>query len=131
MCTNSTATNVPCEAKTRLKFPGAYVVLPTIFEQLEDEGIPIPEELRYFKYLATFDFECMFNTSQESQPNNTTKLTWEAKHVPLSVSVCSNVPGYENPKCMVTNSDSHQLLKNLVDYLLQVSEVSYNSLTRL
>ncbi|KAK3737992.1 hypothetical protein QZH41_001005 [Actinostola sp. cb2023] len=47
-----------CEPKTRLRFPGgAYVVPPTIFEQLADEGIEVPAELRYFKYFATFDFE--------------------------------------------------------------------------
>ena len=94
-----------CEAKTRLKFPGgAYVVPPTIFEQLEDERIHVPEELRYFPYLATFDFECLF--SEVNLPKNSSKLTWEAKHVPLGMSVYSNVPDYDHRKCVVTNGDS-------------------------
>ena len=50
-----------CEAKTRLNFPGnAYVVPPTIFDQLSDEGINVPEHLRYFQHFATFDFEVCF-----------------------------------------------------------------------
>jgi len=59
-----------CEAKTRLKFPGgAYNSPATIFEQLADEGINVSEELRYFKYFATFDFESLF--TQNQLPNNT------------------------------------------------------------
>ena len=59
---------------------------------------------------------------------NIERLTWKAKHVPLSVSVCSNIPGYNDPKCFGTNGDSHQLLNNMIEYLLKVSEKSYESL---
>ena len=48
-----------CDGKVQLKYPGgAYHVPKTIFEELEDEGIIVPEEARYFPYRATFDFEC-------------------------------------------------------------------------
>ena len=48
-----------CEATVRHVFPGGvYKVPQTIFDLLEDEGIVIPEELKYFPYGATFDFEC-------------------------------------------------------------------------
>ena len=87
-----------CEAKFHHTFPGgAYKTPPTIFELLEDEGFTIPPHLKYFPYRATFDFECMFN--RQTGLNNTEKLTWNAKHIPLSVSVCSNVPDYDHPKC--------------------------------
>ncbi|KAK3741920.1 hypothetical protein QZH41_001681 [Actinostola sp. cb2023] len=118
---------VKCEAKTRLRFPGAaYVVPPTIFEKLGDEGIDIPEELRYFKYFATFDFESMLD--RENLPENSKKLKWENMHVPLSFSICSNVPGYQEPKCSITNGDSHELLKEFNNYLLKISEESYRLL---
>ena len=32
-----------------------------MFEQLEEEGIIVPEEARYFPYHATFDFERYFD----------------------------------------------------------------------
>ncbi|KAK3736484.1 hypothetical protein QZH41_017403, partial [Actinostola sp. cb2023] len=116
-----------CEPKTRLRFPGAaYVIPPTIFEQLADEGIQVPDELRYFKYFATFDFESMLDKSD--LPENTTKLTWVNKHVPLSFSVCSNVPGSKEPKCFITNGNSHAFIKQFVDYLVQVSRESYRLL---
>lgn len=117
-----------CEAKTRLKFPGgAYTVPSTVFEQLADEGIVVPKELRYFKYFATFDFECML-TKDDQLPKDTEKLTWTNKHVPLSVSSCSNIPGFEDPKCIITDGNTHDLLKQFVDYLLEISQESYRLL---
>ena len=84
-----------CEATVTHVFPGgAYKVPQTIFDLLTDEGIEIPEELKYFPYRVTFDIECYFKRETE-HPRNTAKLTWEAEHIPLSVSVCSNVPGYK------------------------------------
>ena len=80
-----------CEATVRHVFPGGvYKVPQTIFDLLEDEGIVISEDLKYFPYRATFDFECYFK-KEDQYPRNTAKLTWEAEHVPLSVSVCSKV----------------------------------------
>ena len=39
-------------------------------------------------------------------PKNSTKLTWEARHVSLSVSICRNFPGYTLLKCFITAGDS-------------------------
>ena len=63
-----------CEAKVYYQFPGgAYKTPPTIFQLLEDEGLTIPDHLKFFPYRATFDFECMFTAKTEL--NNTEKLT--------------------------------------------------------
>lgn len=97
-----------CDGKVHLKYPGgAYHVPKTIFEELEDEGIIVSEEGRYFPYRATFDFECYFDKENANQEKNTEKLTWQSAHVPLSVSVCSNVPGYQEAKCFVSDGDSN------------------------
>ena len=51
-----------CDRKVQLKYPsGTYHVPKTVFEQLEEEGIIVPEEARYFPYHATFDFERYFD----------------------------------------------------------------------
>ncbi|KXJ22829.1 Zinc finger and SCAN domain-containing protein 22 [Exaiptasia diaphana] len=112
-----------CEAKIRYRFPGSTYKTPkTIFDLLEDEGITIPDHLRFFPYRATFDFECMF--SQDQLPKNSDKLSWQAKHVPLSVSVCSNVPQYQQPQCFITNGDSKELVQEMVEYLVTISKES-------
>ena len=75
-----------CDAKVHYEFPGgAYKTPPTIVQLLEDEGLTIPDYLKFFPYRATFDFEFMF--TPETELNNTEKLTWNAKHIPLSVSL--------------------------------------------
>ena len=114
-----------CDGKVQLKYPGgAYHVPKTIFEELEDEGIVVPEEWRYFPYRATFDFECYFDKEKAQELKNTEKLTWQSAHVPLSVSVCSNVPGYQAPRCFVSEGDSDLLLEEFVQYLTTISTKS-------
>ena len=114
-----------CDGKVHLKYPGgAYHVPKTIFDDLEDEGIIVPEEGRYFPYRATFDFECYFDKEKAQELRNTEKLTWQSTHVPLSVSVCSNVPGYEEPKCFVSEGDPNQFITEFIQYLVSISTKS-------
>ena len=110
-----------CDGKVQLKYPGgAYHVPKTIFEELEDKGILVPEEARYFPYRATFDFECYFNKEKAEELRNTEKLNWQSAHVPLSVSVCRNVPEFQEPKCFVSSSDP----KEFIQYLVSISTKS-------
>ena len=114
-----------CEATVRHVFPGGvYKVPQTIFNLLEDEGIVIPEELKYFPYRATFDFDCYFK-KENKHPRITAKLAWEAGHVPLSVSVYFNVPDYHEPKCFVSSGNTREMLKQFIDYLVEISQKSY------
>ena len=114
-----------CDGKVQLKYPGgAYHVPKTIFEQLEDEGIIVPEEWRYFPYRATFDFECYFDKGKVQELKNTEKLNWQSGHVPLSVSVCSNVPGYQAPKCFVSEGEPNRMIEEFVKYLTEISTES-------
>ena len=50
------------------------VYQPSIFQRLDDEGFVVIENLRYYPYLATFDFECYF--SDERLPSDSDKLPW-------------------------------------------------------
>ena len=114
-----------CDGKVQLKYPGgAYHVPKTIFEKLEEEGIIVPEEARYFPYRATFDFECYFDKVKAGDLKNTGKLIWQSAHVPLSVSVCSNVPDYDKPKCFVSNSDPNTFTTEFIHYLTKISTKS-------
>ncbi|KAJ8044458.1 Krueppel-related zinc finger protein 1 [Holothuria leucospilota] len=105
-------------------FPGGVYSHPkTVFELLDEEGIYIPPDLRYYPYRAVYDFECCFETVREGT-KATSKLTMEALHVPLSVSVCSNVPGYEKPMCFISEGNADELLQNMLCYLTEISEKS-------
>ena len=54
----------------------------------------------------------------------TDKFNWESALVPRSVSVCSNVPGYETPKCFVTDGDANGLMSEFIQYLVSISTKS-------
>ena len=116
-----------CEAGVNQIYKGGVYRPPSsIFERLDDEGIIATPVLRYFPYRATFDFECYF--SDERLPVNSDKLQWSARHVPLSVSVASNVPGYEPAQCYVTDGDSDKLVADMMDHLTAISDAAYESL---
>ena len=95
---------------------------PSVFEWLDDENIRVAESLRYYPYRATFDFECWFDTEQ--LPSDSDQVHWVARHVPLSVSVASNVPGHEQVKCLVTDGDTNKLMSAMMDILRSMSDAA-------
>ena len=51
-----------------------------------------------------------------------------ARHVPLSVSLASNVPGYETPRCYVAEGDSGKLVADMMAGLVATSDAAYDML---
>ena len=118
-----------CEAQVKLDYPGGvYTPSKTVFEKLEEEGVTIPENLKYSKYFATFDIE-VFYPKSTTLPAKRPKLEFNAEHTLLSVSVASNVPDYKEPKCLIVEGDQEkdgeELVKDLVTYLNEISDVAY------
>ena len=116
-----------CTGGVRLIYPGGvYHSTPSVFERLDDENIRVPESLRYYPYRTTFDFECYFDTNQ--LPSDSHKVKWVARHVPLSVSVASNVPGHEQVQCLVTDGDTNKLVSSMMDILQSMSDAAYENI---
>ena len=116
-----------CEAGVRHVYNGGvYHPPPSVFERLDDEGIVVDEGLRYHPYRATFDFECFF--TGDNLPADTDHVQWVARHVPLSVSVASNVPGYEPALCFVTDGDADKLVGCMMTRLNTISDAAFASL---
>ena len=116
-----------CEAGVRHVYNGGvYHPPPSVFERLDDEDIVVDEGLRYYPYRGTFDFECFFDI--HNLPADTNTLQWSARHVPLSVSVASNVPGHEDAQCYITNGDSNKLMEEMMSHLHAVSDAAFESL---
>ena len=116
-----------CEAGVRHVYNGGvYHPPPSVFERLDDEGIVVDEGLRYYPYRATFDFEYFF--TGDKLPADTDHVQWVARHVPLSVSVASNVPGHETPQCYVTDGDSDKLVGSMMSDLSAISDAAFDML---
>ena len=113
-----------CLTTVHENFPGGvYHNSYTIFEKLEQIGIQIPKQDRFYPFYACYDFEAYLYRDQ--LPENGPKLSFEARHVPMSVGIASNVPGFEEEKCFITSGNEKELIKNLLDYLEAISLSAY------
>ena len=116
-----------CEAGVnRIYTGGVYRPPSSVFERLDDEGIVVGDSLRFYPYRATFDFESFF--TGDTLPADTDHVQWVARHIPLSVSVASNVPGYEDAQCYITDGDSDKLLGAMMSGLVATSDAAFASL---
>ena len=116
-----------CTGGVRRIYPGGvYHSTPSVFERLDDENTRFPESLRYYPYRATFDFECYFDTKQ--LPSDSNKVKWVARHVSLSVSVASNVPGHEQVQCLVTDGHTNKLVSAMMNILQSMSDAAYGNI---
>ena len=117
-----------CKGGVRYKHPGGvYHTTNTVFEELEDDGIIVPPEHRYYPYQATYDIETMFHPPEKER---TTKLEWVNQHVLLRISVCSNVPEFTEPKCFVFEGNSALTVEDCLQYLTEISQAAYFHLER-
>ena len=116
-----------CSATEHESHPGGiYKNTSSIFEKLEDIGICVSQNIRHYPFYACFDFECYFST--ESLPRNGEMLSFEARHVPLSVGITSNIPGYEEAVCYISDGNESDLVKKMVDYLNKLSDTAFEIL---
>jgi hypothetical protein len=121
-CSNLSKHFRTCDSATKYIYPGGYFHSPTtVFDKLEEIGIFVEHEERIFPYFMVFDFESLL---LKEEIKTSEKLTWTHKHVPISVSICSNVNGFSEAKCWV-DVDTDRLLKSMVDYMYQISEEVY------
>ena len=74
---------------------------------------------------AVFDFECYFSNKDLPHTSSSSSLHYESEHVPASVSIASNIPNYETPKCFVSSGDSQKLIDDFIGYLLRLSNAAY------
>ncbi len=66
------------------------------------------------------------NTLKMSEKTKS-KLIYLAEHIPISASICSNVVGFQTPKCHI-NSDPARPMGEMVKYMLDIQAVSYNKM---
>ena len=109
-----------CANATEYEFPGGFHKMsPSIFDRLEEFGTIVPFEERLYPWFIVYDFEAILSPVTEEHP--TPRLKWLRKHEPISVSVASNVAGYEEAKCFV-NSDPKGLVEDMMTYMATIAD---------
>ena len=126
-CGHTHGSYVSTRARVRVVYDESFLAACTIrLRRYSKDWTTRTSELRYYPYRATFDFECWFDTEQ--LPSDSDQVHWVARHVPLSVSVASNVPGHERLKCLVTNGDTNKLVIDMMAILISMSDAAYDSI---
>ena len=74
-------------------------------------------------------FEVFFESQDLPQPKKeNAKTKYTSKHIPLSVSICSNVPTFDEAVCFISDGDPQDLVNKMVDHLELISDHSYRLL---
>ena len=111
-----------CANKTKFVYPGGFHQdRENIFERLDQYDIHVPVDERNFPWYICYDFEALL---QKVQDQPTDMLRWTHKHVPVSVSLCSNVEGQTDPVCLV-DADQDQLVTHMVSHMNGIANRVY------
>ena len=89
---------------------GKYRQKKTLFDDLEQISIDVPENLRFCPWFTVFDMESI--QVQVDDELNGRKLV--SRHEPATYSTCSNLPGHKDPVHMRSDGDTQKLIDNLV-----------------
>ena len=91
-------------------FPKNVYQLPeTLFDKLDLFNFPYSDYQKFFRNMAIFDFESV--CLQEDKFRETDTTTWIGKHIPISVSLLSNLT---EQSIFSYNSDPRVLVKSFV-----------------
>ena len=95
-----------CDVNVKHKFPGRiYQTTQIIFEQLEFASFYFDDADKLSPYFGTWDLESF---QRDTHNDSEARLQWLAEHVPASISVASNVPGFEKAQCFITDDEGPQ-----------------------
>ena len=104
---------VTCSHRVKHIYPkNVYELRETLFEKLDAFNIPYKNEQKLFKNLAIIDFES--TCVKEESYKQTEATTWIVKHVPISVSISSNL--ILEP-IFLCNANLHHLISSFVTAL--------------
>ena len=102
-----------CKERVKNIYPrGAYSLRETLFEKLDNFSIIYPEDYTLFRNFVVFDFEAICVQSVEA--NNTLTTSWIGTHVPVSLSISSNL--LDEPVFLCEN-DPNRLIISFVAQL--------------
>ena len=90
-----------------------YELRETLFEKLDAFNIPYRSEQKLFKNVAKFDFESI-RVEEANSYKQTETTTWIGKHVPISVSISSNL--IPEP-IFLCNANPHYLILSFITAL--------------
>ena len=92
-----------------------YIHVDNIFDILATRGINIPNCMTLHEHKIRFDIECLL--SRDLDISNT---EYQQIHKTASVSICSNVDGFVEPRCYITEGSDDELIERALEFRLDV-----------
>ena len=89
-----------------------YQLRETLFDKLDSFGIQYTDDQKLFTNLAVFDFESI--CIPEEKFRNTETTTWFGKHVPISISIFSNL--IDKP-IFLCDSNQRDSVESFIDFI--------------
>ena len=99
-----------CERVKHIYPKNVYQLRETLFDKLDSFDIQYTDDQKLFNNLAVFDFESI--CIPEENFKNTETTTWIGRHVPISVSISSNLIAEQLFLC---NSNPRDLVESFID----------------
>ena len=100
-----------CSERLKHIYPkNVYQLQETLFDKLDSFDIQYKNDQKTFNNLAVFEFE--YICIPEVKSKNTETTTWIGKHVPISVSISSNLIAEPLFLC---NSNPRDLVESFID----------------
>ena len=126
--------NTACSTKPRDVFKNIiFNSQNDIFHQLGRKYECFFNNKHFNPYFACFDFEAMLATTYKTsgnQRNDQPVTIYYQKHIPVSVSIFSNVPGFDDvPKFILSSGDVANLISQFINHLQKISDKAYSLLT--
>ncbi|XP_068714490.1 uncharacterized protein [Montipora foliosa] len=103
---------------------GPYQPPPTVFELLEEYGVVVPTELRYFQYWMTWDIEVYQPELETLEPDiDRERTVYTREHKLLVIGSSSNVPNHDGYFSRYVKPEEHpnQVVKDFLSHIKQVS----------
>ena len=102
---------VRCSERVKYIYPKkVYQLRETLFDKLDSFDIQYTDDQKLFGNLVVFDIESICIPEEKFKNKRTT--TWIGKHVPISVSISSNLMGMPIFLC---NSNPRDLVESFID----------------
>ena len=108
-----------CSLEVRERFKGGkYRRKKTIFEELDDIDICVPEPIRNCPWFSTFDFESLQIT--DDKVINGRRII--SRHEPATFSICSNIPGHTEAVHKRSFGNTQVLIDELIIEIMKQQE---------
>jgi hypothetical protein len=108
-----------CGEFCKHEFIGGYCKkTKNIFEDLPEQF----QENKFFDFYITYDFETILSKIEDKR---TETLSFTNKHLPVSFSLFSNIPGYDKEPIFVCHDNVKELIDIFVKTLVDMSAKAY------